>query len=104
MSDQPPNEHDGVDEPPTPAQLHAMYRVLSDRVDDLAGELARNTGVTKQVQANTADLVDLFDNARGAFKVLEGLGKAAKPLMYIAGFVGSALTAWAAFKSHRGGS
>lgn len=104
MSDQPTTPRPDAAEVPTPAELHAMYLGLQVRVDNLVDELARNTEVTEVVKNSTADLVELFTNARGAFKALEGLGKIARPLMWISGFVGSALTAWAAWKSHRGGA
>lgn len=104
MSDKSPTPAPTAADVPTPAELHAMYLGLQDRVNGMADELARNTLVTEEVKNNTADLVELFTNARGAFKALEGLGKVARPLMWISGFVGSALTAWAAWKSHRGGA
>lgn len=96
--------HNTEEKPPTPTELHALYKGLKEQVDGLADALANNTAVTEQVQTNTADLVELLSNARGAFKALEGLGKIARPLMWISGFVGSALTAWAAWKAHRGGA
>lgn len=96
------------DQPPTPAVLYALFREQQERLgavehqmEEIKSNLAVNTLVTEQVQTNTAGLVDLFNNASGAFKVLEGLGKAAKPLMYIAGFVSAALTVWATWRAQK---
>lgn len=86
-------------EAPTPETLHGLYVQLSDRVDSMADALTKNTELTAQIKSNTSDLVDLFTAARGAFKVLEGLGKIARPLMYISAVISAAV---AAYKTYRG--
>jgi hypothetical protein len=93
---------------PDNQSLHAMIQSLDARftgiegnVGQLQSDLAENTRVTGEIRANTSDLVDFFNSAQGAFKVLESLGKAAKPLMYIAGFVSSAAAAWATYRSNK---
>lgn len=100
----------GTEQPNVPdtAALHALTAHLQARMEvvelqmaEMKDSLAKNTEVTEQVQTNTAGLVELFNNAAGAFRVLEGLGKAAKPLMYIAGFVSAALGVWGAWRSQR---
>lgn len=45
--------------------------------------LTQNTATTDQVQTNTKELLEVFDSWKGAMRVLEMLGKAAKPLGYI---------------------
>lgn len=62
-------------------------------------ELAENTKATKRIEANTAELLDVFESWKGAMKVLNWIGKAAKPLGYIATFVGAIVGIWAALKS-----
>lgn len=61
-------------------------------------EMAENTETTKKVQADTSELVELLKSFKGAFKVLEGLGKLAKPMGYIAAAVAAFLGLWAAIK------
>lgn len=104
MSANGPHEH----EVPDPAALYVLFKeqqqrlgAVEQQMGELKSSLAANTLVTEQVQTNTAGLVELFNNAAGAFRVLEGLGKAAKPLMYIAGFVSAAVTVYTAWRSQR---
>jgi Icc-related predicted phosphoesterase len=58
-------------------------------------ELAENTRITKVVAVgqeavakDTGELVEAFKAAKGAWAVLEWLGKAAKPVLWILGAVG----------------
>lgn len=62
-------------------------------------ELAENTKATKRIEANTAELLDVFESWKGAMKVLNWIGKAAKPMGYIAGFCASMYAFWTAVKS-----
>ena len=61
--------------------------------------LKENTDETKAIKADTAELVEAFHSFKGAMKVLEWIGKAAKPLGYIAGFCASMYAFWTAVKS-----
>ena len=61
--------------------------------------LKENTDDTKAIKADTAELLEAFRSFKGAMKVLEWIGKAAKPLGYIATFVGAIVGIWAALKS-----
>ena len=61
--------------------------------------LKENTDATNSIKADTAELVEAFHSFKGAMKVLEWIGKAAKPLGYIATFVGAIVGIWAALKS-----
>ena len=63
-------------------------------------ELIKNTKTTEDVQTNTSELVSLLQSFKGAFVVFDMLGKAAKPLSYIA-MCCSAL--WALFTAVKGG-
>lgn len=62
-------------------------------------ELAENTKLTKDVQSSVSDLVDVLNALRGAFKVLETLGKIAKPVGYVAASVAAVWGAILAIKS-----
>ncbi len=61
--------------------------------------LKENTDETKAIKADTAELLEAFRSFKGAMKVLEWIGKAAKPLGYVAGFCASMYAFWTAVKS-----
>lgn len=80
-------------------------RRLNDGAETMRGlraDIAANTAVTQSVQTNTQDLVTLMESFKGAFRVLEMLGKLAKPLGYIVALVGGVLALLAVVKG--GGS
>ncbi len=61
--------------------------------------LKENTDATNAIKADTAELLEAFHSFKGAMKVLEWIGKAAKPIGYIAGLCASVAAFWAAMKS-----
>ena len=61
--------------------------------------LKENTDATNAIKADTAELLEAFHSFKGAMKVLEWIGKAAKPLGYIVGACASVTAFWAAMKS-----
>ena len=61
--------------------------------------LKENTDDTKAIKADTAELLEAFRSFKGAVKVLEWIGKAAKPLGYIIGVCASVTAFWTAIKS-----
>lgn len=61
--------------------------------------LKENTDATNSIKADTAELLEAFRSFKGAMKVLEWIGKAAKPIGYIAGLGASVAAFWAAMKS-----
>ena len=61
--------------------------------------LKENTDATNSIKADTAELLEAFRSFKGAMKVLEWIGKAAKPLGYITTFVGAIVGIWTAMKS-----
>lgn len=60
--------------------------------------LKENTDDTKAIKADTAELLEAFRSFKGAMKVLEWIGKAAKPLGYLVGLGSSIAAFWAALK------
>lgn len=74
-------------------QIGSGLGELRDRVGNLERGLATNTAATARVEANTQEIVDLFHSWKGAMRVLEVIGKAAKPLAAIAS-LSAALGAW----------
>ena len=55
----------------------------SETMRKLAEGLAENTESTMRTEANTAELVSVFQSFKGAFQVFNMIGTAAKPLGYI---------------------
>ena len=61
--------------------------------------LAENAETIKKIKADTADMLEVFESWKGAMRVMEMLGKLAKPLGYIVGFGASVAAFWASMKS-----
>ena len=61
--------------------------------------LKENADDTKAIKADTAELLEAFRSFKGAMKVLEWIGKAAKPLGYVVGLGASVAAFWTAMKS-----
>lgn len=57
---------------------------LTTRMDSFERGLEENTKATGRIEANTKVMVEVFESWRGAMRVLEWIGKAAKPVSYIA--------------------
>lgn len=88
------------------AEGDARMNSLSDEVTAIKLEqaefrhlLKENTDDTKAIKADTAELLEAFRSFKGAMKVLEWIGKAAKPIGYIAGFCASMYAFWTSVKS-----
>ena len=47
---------------------------------------------------NTKDVTEAFNAAQGAFKVLETLGRFAKPLLWLGGLLAAAVVFWSDLK------
>ena len=61
--------------------------------------LAENTETIKEIKTDTADMLEVFESWKGAMRVMEMIGKLAKPLGYIVGLGASIAAFWAAIKS-----
>ena len=61
--------------------------------------LAKNAETIKKIKTDTADMLEVFESWKGAMRVMEMLGKLAKPLGYIVGFGASVAAFWASMKS-----
>lgn len=93
----------------------SAVRGISQRLDDGDARMTRieadlanntkatqeNTKATQEVSKNTADLVELIKALKGMFKVLDWLGRMAKPIASILALGTAALALWAAFKGHK---
>ena len=58
-----------------------------------------NTQITKELATSIGEMVTLFNNAKGAFKLLESIGKFVKPLTVIALFISTIWGLVSAIKS-----
>jgi hypothetical protein len=61
--------------------------------------LQENVRAVAAIKSDTADLLTAFESWRGAMRVLDAIGKLAKPLGYIVGFGASVAALWATIKS-----
>lgn len=62
-------------------------RRLDDGAETMKGlrtDLAVNTETTNRIESDTRELVALLNSFKGAFRVLEMIGKTARPVGYIA--------------------
>ena len=66
-------------------EFKAFQEAIQDRSMRLELRVQENTEITQTVAANTQGVVDAFNAATGAFKVLEFIGKMAKPLIWVLG-------------------
>lgn len=80
-------------------QIGSGLGELRDRVGHLEKGLAENTAATKRIESNTSEIIDMFGNFKGAMRVLEGIGKLARPVSYVAALGASVAGIWAAFKT-----
>ena len=60
--------------------------------------LAKNAETIKEIKTDTADMLEVYESWKGAMRVMEMLGKLAKPLGYIVGFGASVAAFWTAMK------
>lgn len=97
--------HGDDNQPPDPYFSAAAFHSLDGRVSTMEGLMAENADATKRntdsierLERNTATAVEFIQSLEGGFKVLNGLGKLAKPIGYIAGAIVSGLALWSAIK------
>lgn len=75
-----------------------MLAVGAERMDRFEAALKANTELTQQVHKDTAELVAWVKAIQGATRVLEAIGKLAKPVGYILLAVGITAGWWASVK------
>ena len=91
----------------------AELRAADLRMDELVGKvnaiekdqaaaralLKENTEAINAIKSDTADMLATFESWRGAMRVLEAIGKFAKPVGYIVGMFASVAAFYTALKS-----
>ena len=60
---------------------------------------AENAETINKIKTDTADMLEVFESWKGAMRVMEMLGKLAKPLGYIAALIAAVVGIWNAMKS-----
>ena len=86
-------------------QINARFDKGSQRMADIERDLstanAELTATRNELRTQLADLLEFFEAMRGAFKVLNWLGKLAKPAAAIVGLGAACITAWSAWRGVR---
>lgn len=80
------------------SDVETQLKAGAVRMDKIEADLTANTAATNRVEANTTEMLEFFNSVRGAFRVLDMLGKLAKPLAYIMMFLAALAGLWAALK------
>lgn len=75
------------------------FQALTARVDKLEQHMKSNMAKIDRIERNTNGLVETFDALSGGFKVLQGIGRFAKPIGYIAAAIGAVVGAYKAIKT-----
>lgn len=89
--------------PHTARTINARLDEGDARMTRIEAELRTNTETTEMVRANTAEMVEAFKAAQGAFRVLKWIGMAAKPITYIVMLGTAGIAFWKALLVGGGG-
>ena len=68
---------------PTEKHLQDQINTIAIDVRTLREVQLQHSAATARVENNTSELIELINALKGAWKVLEGIGKLAKPVGYI---------------------
>ena len=85
-------------QPHTAHQIHSRLIASDARMLRIEQGLQANTAATEAIRDSTAELVEVFRAMQGAFRVLNWLGRLARPLSYIAALVAAGAGLWASIK------
>jgi hypothetical protein len=94
--------HAGFEEHVTRALRAGSDRMdgLQLQLDEHKAMLAENTAATARIEGNTSELVEVFSNLKGAFRVLNWIGRLAKP---VGAIIGLGVAMWGAWQAHKTG-
>ena len=82
-------------------QVNQKFDNGSARMAGIERELTATRKELHELKQQLQDLLDFFEAMRGAFKVLNWLGKLAKPTAAIVGLGAACVTAWSAWRGVR---
>lgn len=74
---------------------------LEARVGAIETGLAANTAMTQKIASDVAEGVEFLNAAKGAMRVLEIIGKMAKPMGYIVALCAAVAGFWTALKGSK---
>lgn len=69
--------------------VEGRVEVLEQKQETTNVELRANTELTRQMHAKVEEIHEVFMAAKGGFKLVEGAGKIAKPLLWLVILVGA---------------
>lgn len=95
------DDYGNLVEVPSIAALKERLDQGDERFARVEKELAENTAATQRIEASTAEMVEFFSAMKGAFKVLNWVGAAAKPIGAIVAAFTAISVAWATFRGHK---
>ena len=72
---------------------------MQEQLDKVTALDAAQSGAIGKLVENTAEILEVFASWKGAMKVLDYLGKVAKPLGYIVALGAGVMGLWAALRS-----
>ena len=81
------------------AKAHNRIDVTEGELAQLKTDLAANTKLTVEVRDQTKEMVEFYGSMRGAFKVLNMIGKLAKPISAIMVLIVAVVGVWDAVKA-----
>ena len=87
--------------PLTVQDIRRQLRNGDARMGRIETELQANTAATEAIRVSTAELVEVFRAMQGAFKVLNWLGRLARPMSYIVALAAAGVGLWSAIKGHK---
>ena len=64
------------------------------RMDSFEDKLDGNTNATQRIEASTTELLEVLNSWKGAMRVLDVLGKVAKPITAISALVAAVFAMW----------
>jgi len=76
----------------------AFIKSLHGRVGALEEDVRRTTEAMERMEKSISSVVELFGALEGGFRVLQGLGKLARPVGYIGAAIAGCIAAWTAIK------
>lgn len=75
-----------------------IEQYVDNRIQLYQMQLETQAQTLKDLQSNTAEIVEAFQAAKGAFVVLGWIGKASKPILWIGGVIALLSTFWNSIK------
>ena len=77
------------------AHRHELWHQdIGARMLSFESKLDENTCTTARIETGTKELLELLTSFKGAMRVLEILGKVAKPIIAITTLVGAVIALW----------